>query len=256
MAETSTTNYGLVKPTAGTNEPVDVTQHLDDNWDKIDQDMNRFDEQRFTASGTWNKPARCKRVEVEVQGGGASGGGAAATGISQIALAGGGAGGGYAKKLFLATALSASETVDVGAGGAAAAAGANPGLNGSVSRFATGKAYVVTANGGTGGTGGGAGAGNGNIAGGDGGTATGGDINITGSDGGNAIHNNTFAHATGYGGGSFLAGLSRADVVSGTGFAGSDYGGGSSGAVNYLQSTAAKASTPGGNGIVIVRSYY
>ena len=94
MATTQTTNYGLVKPTAGTGELVSVQAHLDDNWDKIDQDMNRYDWQIFTANGTWNKPARCKRVEVIVVGGGGSGGGTAATSTSQVAGSGGGGGGG------------------------------------------------------------------------------------------------------------------------------------------------------------------
>lgn len=36
MASTTTTRLALVKPTAGTAEPVNVTTQLDDNWDKVD----------------------------------------------------------------------------------------------------------------------------------------------------------------------------------------------------------------------------
>lgn len=36
MAETTTTRLGLVKPTPATAEPVDVADHLNGNWDKID----------------------------------------------------------------------------------------------------------------------------------------------------------------------------------------------------------------------------
>src|SRR5689334_2895864 len=105
MTTTQTPNYLLVKPTAGTGEPVSVQAHLDDNWDKIDQDMNRFDRQVFSANGTWNKPARAKRVVCKVIGAGGSGGGTAATGAGAAACAGAGGGGGYSEKLFLASAL-------------------------------------------------------------------------------------------------------------------------------------------------------
>lgn len=36
MAETTTTRLGLVKPTPGTGEPIDVADHLNGNWDKVD----------------------------------------------------------------------------------------------------------------------------------------------------------------------------------------------------------------------------
>lgn len=39
MASTTTSRYGLVKPTAGTAEPVNVTTQLDDNWDKVDLNL-------------------------------------------------------------------------------------------------------------------------------------------------------------------------------------------------------------------------
>jgi hypothetical protein len=39
LSHTNTTKLGLVKPTPGTAEPVNVLTQLDDNWDKIDSAM-------------------------------------------------------------------------------------------------------------------------------------------------------------------------------------------------------------------------
>src|SRR5436190_6103559 len=117
----STPNYQLFQP--DDDDFVDVFTQIDDNFTKIDQDMNRYDIQIFTASGTWTKPARCKRVSLIVVGGGGSGGGAGATAAGQSASGGGGGGGGYSTKLFLGTDLSATEPVGIGAGGVAATAG-------------------------------------------------------------------------------------------------------------------------------------
>lgn len=256
MSSTQTTNYGLVKPTPGTGEQVSVQAHVNDNLDKIDQDMNRFDTQYFPSSGTWNKPARCKRVEVEVIGGGGAGGGAGSTIAGQAACGGGGGGGGYAKKLFLASALASSETIDVGAAGVPAVSGNNAGGNGGVSRFATGKAYVVTANGGNGGSGA-AGAAAVSVNGGAGGTATGGDLNISGDQGG-VGHVETGGRALFYatGGRSHYSGqVWPPAATAGTGTAGQLYGGGSSGAVEGA-SGGGRASLAGAAGIVIVRNYY
>src|SRR5436190_679898 len=78
----STPNYQLFQP--DDDDFVDVFTQIDDNFTKIDQDMNRYDIQIFTASGTWTKPARCKRVSLIVVaggvGGGSSGGNVNATG--------------------------------------------------------------------------------------------------------------------------------------------------------------------------------
>lgn len=41
MASTTTANLSLVKPTAGTNEPINVTTQLDANWDTIDTAVGR-----------------------------------------------------------------------------------------------------------------------------------------------------------------------------------------------------------------------
>lgn len=79
------------------------------------------DQQTFTASGTWTKPAGVNasawvRVQVWAAGGG---------GGNNAARATGGGGGGYIEKLFLASELGSSESVTIGAGGAVASAGGN-----------------------------------------------------------------------------------------------------------------------------------
>lgn len=254
MTTTQTTNYGFVKPVAGSGELVSVQAHLDDNWDKVDQDMGRFDRQVFTSTGTWNKPARAKRVKVVVVGGGGGSGGIAATAAGQISLSAGAGAGGVSEKLFLASALAASETVTVGAAGTAGASGNNNGGNGGDSSFATGKAYVVTGNGGALSLGGAAGAGSGSIAGGAGGVASGGDLNMPGGDGGQANFLSTLVQITAYGGSNpYSSPVSTSSA--GQAIAGKQYGGGASGNVNN-PSTAAKAGAAGAAGVVMVDVYY
>lgn len=248
----STPNYQLLQPDPA--DFVNVTTQIDDNLTKIDQDMNRFDVQVFTATGTWTKPARCKRVDVEVQGGGGGSGGCAATGAGQTALTGGGGAGGYSRKSFLATALSSSETVTVGAGGNGGAAGNNNGTGGGDSSFATGKAYVVTGVGGNPSNGSAAGTGSGGVAGGSGGNATGGDINCPGGDGGSAVFAAAITLAAGNGGASILGTMSVGNVT-GPANNGHSYGSGASGGFN-AQSLGARAGANGTAGVVIVRNYY
>jgi hypothetical protein len=254
----STPNYQFRKVV--NSDSVNPVTDLDDNWDKVDQDMNRFDVQIFTASGTWNKPTRCKRVVVEVVGGGGSGGGAGTTGAGQAACAGGGGGGGFTKKTFLASTLASAETVTVGAGGAAATAGSNNGNTGGTSDFANGKAYAVTSTGGGGGVGMAAAAGPFSANPGTGGTGSGGDFSCIGSQGGigiiiptaNVIPAN-YGGASGYGMGGLVS--SAVNLATTTGTAGKLYGGGSSGAYVGASQTQ-QPSLAGGAGIVIVTHYY
>lgn len=42
MSTTTTARFNLVKPVAGSGEPVDVQAHLDDNWDKVDAALGIF----------------------------------------------------------------------------------------------------------------------------------------------------------------------------------------------------------------------
>lgn len=254
MTSTQTSNFGLVKPTPNTAEPVNVLTQLDNNWDTIDQYMNLITVQVFTATGVWNKPTGCKRVRVKVQGGGASSGGVASTSAGQIAMSGGGGGGGYAEKFFQASSLASSETVTVGTGGAAAASG-GAGVNGGTSSFATGKGYVVTANGGVATAAGAAGSGTGNISGGLGGAASGGDLNIRGGDGGNAVFVSSFALASAMGGGSIMSSPSNQNASNGIPSGVTKYGGGTAGTFNGA-SASAKGSVAAGDGVVVVEMYY
>src|SRR5678815_1077120 len=104
----------------------------------------------FTASGTFTKATYpgLRAVMFEGVGPGGGSGGTAATIAGQSAAAGGGGAGGYARKLFLASALSASTTVTVGSGvGTAGTSGGGSGTTGTSTVFSS-----VTCPGGTGGT--------------------------------------------------------------------------------------------------------
>ena len=74
-----------------------------------------INQQSFTASGTWTKPASGAYVLIECWGGGGSGGARQGNG----AHASGGGGGGYAARWALFSALGATEVVTIAAGGAA-----------------------------------------------------------------------------------------------------------------------------------------
>ena len=99
----------------------------------------------FSTSGTWTKPSGLQYVIVEVVGGG--GGGAPSEDSSINNTGAGGGGGGYSKKVFLATALGATEAVTVGLGGSGetnTGTSNDDGTAGGVSSFGS----VLSANGG------------------------------------------------------------------------------------------------------------
>lgn len=152
--------------------------------------------QVLTATGTWTKPADCRKVKVTVVGGGGGGGGN---------YGGGGGGSGASIKYIDVTAIS-SVSVTVGSGGGSE-------TTGGTSSFG---AYCSA-------TGGGAGvnAGNGGTA----GTGTGGDINIRGNAGDRAVSSGF----CGGGGSSFLGGGGGANNGTGGDGIGGNYGGGGAG---------------------------
>lgn len=170
----------------------------------------------FTTSGTWTKDAGLKYVVVEGTGGGGGGGGDEGTG---------GGAGGYFRKLILASALGATETVTIGAAGTGENSSGTGGSNGGNTSFGS----ILTGNGGTK-----AGAG---------GTATGGDINITGGVGSRATSGTGGNWSQG---GSNLLGVGGGSSTE----AGTGYGAGGAGGAT---SNAGGAGTAG---IIIVTEYY
>lgn len=112
-----------------------------------------FNEQIFTASGTWTKPASFSPNSfVIIQAWGAGGGG----GRDGSAPGGSGGGGGtYVERTLRLAELGATETVTIGAGGIGRTASSGNGTDGGTTTFGA----LVTAYGGAGGGGGGSAAG-------------------------------------------------------------------------------------------------
>lgn len=210
--------------------------------------------QAFTASSTWTKPAGVRAVMVEVVGGGGGSGGCALTAVGTTGSASpGGGGGGYSRKLIQAASLGATETVTVGAGGTAGAAGATNGGTGGTSSFGA----HCSATGGGGSTGGASVTppiitGTGPA----GGTGASGDVNLQGDRGWFCvIMTGTCARAPG--GTSHMSSTEPGGSAT-TGVAGATgelYGGGAHGPAN-VSNQVARAGAVGGDGIVIVTTYF
>lgn len=210
----------------------------------------------FTVTGTarFTKTAGLIYARIQVQAAGGSGGGAGVTAAGQWAFGDGGGGGEYAEGIFLASQISdAGEIVTVGQGGigstGAGTSGSNSsfgtlvtcvGGNGGSVRTATNtlnySSNTQTRNGGSGGTGG--------------------TIRVAGSPGGMGIGITSVAQGVraGDGGQSFLAG-GFVESLNLAGSPGRLYGGGGPGVANSA-GQAAIAAMAGGNGIVIVTSYF
>ena len=193
--------------------------------------------QVFTSSGTWTKPADCKKVKVTVTGGGGGGGGSLTTHGG-----GGGGAGGTAVELIDVSSLS-SVSVTVGAGGSAGAYNGSGGTGGT-SSFG---AYCSA----TGGTGGAAAGNDRSSRGGDGGIGSGGNLNLHGNGGG--AGGEYGVKWSGAGGGSFWQGGGRGQGTYTSNIAGEagTNGGGGSGGVRSSQPGGA-----GGTGIVVIEEWY
>ena len=198
----------------------------------------------FTTSGTWNRPAGCTKIFVEVVGGGGAGGGSVG---NSVRLGGGGCAGAVAQKFIDVTAIS-SVVVTVGAGGIGTATTA--GGDGGTSSFG---AIIIC----TGGQGGLLGSVDPKSAVRFGGFATGGDINIDGASGGVggfATIDNAFV-SFGPGGASTMYGSGGSrGLLGGSGEPGNGYGSGGGG--GYENSAVSRFGGDGAGGLVRVWNYY
>jgi hypothetical protein len=210
--------------------------------------------QRFTASGTWTKPAGLKRIKVRLVGGGGGSGGVGTTAGAQASVSAGGSSGGYSEKVIEAASLGATETVTIGAGGIAGVAGATKAGDGGTTSFGA----HCQATGGTGSTGIGAR--------GDSyaqfapapGVGSGGDINLFGTAGHIGFANGPGAVGVGGAGGASHLGGSDGDNATGTtsvGSAGKNYGSGAQGSANGASQTQITGAA-GSAGIVIVEEFF
>ena len=212
-------------------------------------------------AATYTTPAKCKAIQVELQGGGGGGGASDATTSAQSALGGGGGGGGYARKLIASP--DATYKYTVGALGAGATTDEADGTAGGSTKWllASDSSTLFEATGGGGGEGGSAGAGTVIIQGGDGGIGTAGsltpDILAGGDDGGGGMKTGTLVRSMGKGGSSHWGGGGRFSGANsgGSGIAANGNGGGGGGAWNELS----QSGFDGGNGTVgriVVTEFY
>ncbi|EFA4791632.1 carbohydrate kinase [Escherichia coli] len=193
----------------------------------------------FTSSGTYTPTPGTKRIRVTITGGGGGGGGCQAISNNETFFgAGGGAGGTI---ISIMTPTQNSYPVTIGAGGAGGI-GANYGLNGGYSSFASliaiggegaGKVGVTNTNGGNGGV------------------PSTGDIRITGGNGGDGQYGNI--NVSGEGGTSYWGGGGRAGA--GGGVSGKAYGSGGGGAYDGGYSGTSMTGGKGAAGICIIEEF-
>jgi hypothetical protein len=204
-------------------------------------------------AGNYVKPAGLKFLEVTAVGGGGGGSRSGTTAATTSSAGGGGGGGGSCISFFNASDLAASEPYVIGAGGTG---GGSPGGDGGDTTF---KAMVASGGGGAGAlmtaTTALAGSGRGT-----GGIPTGGQINIRGGYGtqGEANSGNPGWAKAGCGGTTpFTASITaNYTTTNAAPFVALGYGGGSGGgACGYNQTTPTQTS-PGGNGVIVLKEYF
>jgi hypothetical protein len=209
-------------------------------------------------AATYTVPAGCVWLHVRGVAAGGGGGAITATGAGENASAGGGGGGCGFDLLIAPSALDTAVSVSVGAGGAGGVAGAHDGSNGNNTQFgASGKSYFVQVNGGSGGSQGANSSTSTVAAGGVGGvlnTNSAGAVIIIGGDGGNGQVIGGIRVLGGNGGMSLLGTPTRQPGNT-TGFVGSPYGGGGTGAA-AIASQAARAGGAGADGVLIIDAYF
>lgn len=216
--------------------------------------------QAFTATGafTYTPTSGMRYVIVELQAAGGGSGGVPAV-TAQAAISGGGGAGGYARFILSAAQVGASLTGSVGVAGTAGTAGSNTGGAGGNTTLATTAAWTCT--GGAGGPSTTAAATNGVEAsfGGTVTTGTGTILNtMTGGQGTSGIAPASVCLGSsggscplGFGGGSRSSG---GTTLSSSGYAGTGYGAGGGGAINY-GTFSAIAGKAGQNGIAIFTEF-
>jgi len=205
---------------------------------------------KFTASGTYEKPPGLKYVNVKNQAPGGGAGGVDGQGAGTIGASGGGGAAACSEKMFLASELSASETVTIGSKGIGGT-GAVDGTNGGTTTFG----LLLTSLGGGGGKHDVAGATPDIVQGGLGGSATGGDLNADGSPGQPGICVSASRGIGGTGGDSLMGGGARGGIENGDGFDAVSPGAGGGGARNEGSITDRKGGD-GGPGEITLTEYY
>lgn len=201
----------------------------------------------FTSSGTWNRPAGCRKIRVTVVGAGGGGGGGEGT-TSQVGAGGGGGGGGMSIRLLDVTAISSvSVTIGGGGGGGVGNAAGSPG---GTSSFGT----HASATGGVGGSAGPTGTALNSYNGGNGGVGSLGDINTSGGPGSFSTRFSSSLGNAGSGGNSSIGGGSRGTGADGNG--GSATAGGGGGAGACAKTSVDRTGGTGGDGIVYVEEFY
>ena len=205
--------------------------------------------QTFTASGTWTKPAGCKRIRVRAVGGGGGGGGAVST-ASNCQLGSGGASGCWTEGIFDVTGTSSVTVTIAAAGAAGSTAGGNGGTGGTTTFGA-----LLSASGG----GGGNVLASGNtvavqLGGAPSGGASGGFFNTVGAAGQVCIRSSAFVGAGGIGASSPFGGGGNGSGSQSNGGAASGFGAGGGGAASF--STTGQSGGAGSPGLVIVEEFY
>jgi hypothetical protein len=234
LSITGTGTFFLVPPSDGNAELTFPTS----STTLATKEINKTNTVKFTASGTYTKPANLIYAIVETWGSGAGGGAGVASGLGN---AGGGGAGGYARKLIASTGIGATETVTIGAGGASAS-------NGNTTSFGS----LCVAGGGLAGADASTIIADINALGGNGGTGTTGDLLITGGDGFNGIGGTIALSGCGGNGGSTSWGAGGNGGIGGAGNAATAFGAGGGGSGG----TSGDAGGAGKDGICIITEYY
>lgn len=202
---------------------------------------------RFTASGTWTKPAGLdedRMVTIEAWGGGGGG--------SSSSVGGGGGGGGYSRQTYRLGDLPSSISIGIGAGGAVASTGATGGsttVGTLLTAFGGAGAAGGAGGGGAGSHGSGSGSNGGSVGGGDGGSSSSSSavtgkapVTLWGGAGGGGYYNPP-PPATGS-----IGGSGASAILGGAGGGGAGKGGGTSIFGGNGGGTGQAGSAPGGGG--------